>query len=319
MAPPHNAETPPPPVSMTSLPPHTKPFVASQPIKPPVLASDILREEVAPIHPARRAIRVWLFAFSATFALAAIGAKLGVGIVRSGDDAFVGAVATSALAITAAIVPLRYSVRAALAALTGLVPLALGAVGLGPLAAFGTEGVLPSATAIALVTLLPAALVFRARYRAFAGARTAVGIALAASVPAVAFLAMAAFDTSVPSVDRAASGIAAASALTALLGFMGPETSAGCSQWAAIIVIAHTSRLTIHAIRAAWAGDAHGMASFGAAALGELIASTLVTFALFQILAATLSGLARQVDVHRIVGASAPRSSASSRPDSERD
>jgi hypothetical protein len=314
MASPPPTETPRPPMSMTSLPSHTSRVVTPAPVKPPVLASDILREEVAPIHPAQRAIRVWLVAFAATFALGAFAAAFGIGpFVLDAQDAFLGALATSALAAITAFLPLPYAMRAALAAFTGFVPLALGAAGRGPLAAFGDEGGLRAGTAIVLVTLLPAALVFRARYRAFAGARAALGVALALSAPALALLAFAAFDEGAPVGDRVASGAAAASALTALLGFMGPETSAGCAQWAGLVVIVHTSRLTLHAARAAWSGDAHGIAAFGAAALGELIASTLVTFALFQILAALLSSRARQVDVHQIVGAGAP-----SHPDTER-
>jgi len=299
-------------------------------VKPPVLASDILREEVAPKRPARRAIRVWLIAFAATFAVGALAARPGFGAIAiPGDAAFAGAIATSALAALVAILPLPYATRAALAAVTGLVPLALGALGLGPLAAFGGAGAWEAATAIPLVTLLPAALVFRARYRAFAGARAILGVALALSVPALVLLALAAADGGAPIADRVASGAAVAAAMTALFGFMGPETSAGCSRWAALVVVAHTMRLAVAAGAAALAanaGDIGGggggggagsgveasalsMATgFAAAALGELIASMLVTFALFQIAAAIWAERARQVDVHRIVGAGAPSS-----------
>jgi hypothetical protein len=47
------------------------------------------------------------------------------------------------------------------------------------------------------------------------------------------------------------------------------------------------------------------MVALTAAALGELVASTLVAFALFQVLAAALGGQAREVDVHRAIGAGA--------------
>ncbi len=84
---------------------------------------------------------------------------------------------------------------------------------------------------------------------------------------------------------------------------MGPETSGGCGQWAALVVGAYAARPAWRAFASAWSGDA-GEATFAllSAAAGALVISTLVTFALFQILAAALARQARKVDVHRAVG-----------------
>jgi hypothetical protein len=159
---------------------------------------------------------------------------------------------------------------------------------------------------MALVTLLPAALVFRARFRAFAAARVILAIAFVASLPALGFLGLGVFDTHAPLPDRIAAALTIGAAAGGLLGFMGPETSGGCTQWAGILVVAHTSRLALVAGRAAWANDAREMIASGAAALGELGAAVLVALALFQLLAAMLGRRARQVDVHQIIGAGAP-------------
>ena len=86
---------------------------------------------------------------------------------------------------------------------------------------------------------------------------------------------------------------------------MGPETSAGCSQWAALVVGTYTARPAWRALSAAWSGRDADVASLGAAALGTLVAASLVTFGLYQMLAAALAGRARKVDVHRAVGPSA--------------
>jgi hypothetical protein len=306
-------------MSMTSIPVSSKPHAAPPlVVKPPVLASDILREEVAPIAPGKRLVRIALGAFAATFAIGALAARVPFGAIQiTAPSAFEGSVAIATLAALAAAVRLPYAFRAWLAAALGLLPLLLGVIGLGPLAALGAEGSMRAALTIPMVTLLPAALVFRARYRAFREARVILAIALAASLPALALLVMTALDPAGSLGDRATATLAVASGLTALFGFMGPETTAGCSQWAAFVVIAQAARPMRHAVVAAWDGDAPTMTAFGAGALGELIASMVVTFAVFQIFAAALGGKARQVDVHQIVGAGKP--SRSGEEPSEKD
>ena len=300
--PPAHSRTPPPPMSMTSLPSTSRP-IETKPlcVKPPVLASDILREEIAPIAPAKRAIRASLAAFAATFAVAALMAKVGIGPLQlTSRAAFEGSLVIAALAAVAATVPLPYAARAAVAAVAGLLPLIFGVLQLGPVAAFGAAGPLRAALAIPILTLLPAALVFRARYRAFRAARVILAVALVACLPGVALLALGAFDVAAPVGDRLTAGLACGAVLTALFGFMGPETSAACVQWAATVVLAYAARGALDAIEAAWSGDAIAMSAYAAAAAGELIASMLVTFALFQILAVALASRARQVDVHQI-------------------
>jgi len=162
---------PPPPMSTSSLPPEVAPIsvVPFSIIKPPVLASDILREEVAPIAPAQRAVRIWLAAYALAFAALAAASRMGFGPPSS--TVFNGSIATAVVALAAALVPAPYAARASFALIAGLVPLALGAVGEGPLAAIGFQGRLAGALGVGLVTLLPGALFFRARYRAFRAAR----------------------------------------------------------------------------------------------------------------------------------------------------
>jgi hypothetical protein len=312
----------PPPMSTSSLPASARRIpLHVPPVRPPVLASDILREEIAPEAPARRAIRVALLAFGTISLVAAFGvserfsAFAGLAPARlSAPWAFEGAIATAIVAAIAAFVPLPYAVRAVVASVAGAVPLAMGALQLGPLARLGDEGRWTALAMAAMATALPAALVFRARYRAFRAARVILGVALGLSVPAVILLVLCALDGAQSLSARGLAVVGIAGAAAATLGFMGPETSAGCTQWAAVVVGAYAARPTWRAISSAWSGREEDTVALTAAALGALVASTLVTFAVFQILAAALARHARKVDVHRAVGPGAsdpgPRSNS---------
>jgi hypothetical protein len=297
--------TPPPPMSTSSLPASKRIPLRVPPVKPPVLASDILREEVAPEAPARRAIRLASFAFCAISLVGAFAASLGFGAARLNvPGALEGAVGTALVAAVAAFAPLPYASRALVAAFAGIVPLVLGAAGIGPLGRLADDGHVTALAMAVMATALPAALVFRSRYRAFRAARVILGVGLALSVPAVVLLALFAVDRAGTATigARCVAGLGVLGAAAATLGFMGPETSGGCAQWAALVVGAYAARPAWRAIASAWNGRNQDTVALTSAALGALVASTLVTFALFQILAAALARQAREVDVHRAVG-----------------
>jgi hypothetical protein len=265
-------------------------------VEPPVLASQMLRDEVAPIAPARRLVRVLLSAFAAFFALVAAAAWTGLAPPLPGLVA--GAVATSLLAGIAAAVPAPYAGRAGGAAFTGVAPLLLGALGLGPLAAIGYEGTGRALAALVPATALAGALIFRGRYRALREARLVLALALVACAPAVWFLAASALDVQAPLAARLADAALVVSASTAFFGFMGAETTAGCAIWAGLVLTVHAGRIAA----AAWTLSAprFDVRSFMLASAGDLAASSLAAFALYQLLAVAFGERARQVDVHQI-------------------
>src|SRR5205085_2614346 len=155
-----------PPVSTTSLPLDARPLPPRPAfVKPPVLASDILREEVAPIAPAQSAARIAVGCFGLAFACLALASFFG--IVPRAPGIFLGSLGTALVAGVAVVVPAPYAARASMAAVAGLVPLTLGATGEGPLAAVGHEGSMRAGLGLVVVTVLPGVLLFRARYRAF--------------------------------------------------------------------------------------------------------------------------------------------------------
>ncbi len=310
-------------MSTTSLPARARRSSPKLSVKPPILASDILRDEVAPRAPARTTIRLWLLAFAAACALSAVAARFGVGPHTS--RVFEGSLVTAVLAALGAVVPAPYVARATMAVIAGAALLGLGALDRGPLAPLGSLGILHAVAGLALATLLPAALLFRARFRAFRAARVVLTAALVLSLPAVVLAVRGALDPSLPLAVRVADGAVAAGTLTGLFGFMGAETSAGCDRWAALVLALASLRVAAGAPQLlAMLGDhsapvdpGYGAWGHVIAAIGTLAATTIAAFGLFQLLALALGSRARTVDVHQIAAKPDRDSDARARGDSE--
>ena len=218
-----------PPMSTTSLPSSSEPVSAPAPsIKAPILASDILRDEVAPLTPARSAMRRWLLVLSAAFGLLA-AASFG-GLLPAAPLAVSAALVTAGAAALAWPRPVPYGARAGLATLAGLLPLVLGAQGKGPLALIGSShGYAEPGAALVLVTLLPAALFFRAQYRAFRAARGFLVFALLLAAPAVYFLGQSALAGDTGVAVRVADVVSVMAVMASFAGFLGPETTGACT------------------------------------------------------------------------------------------
>jgi hypothetical protein len=295
-----------PPMSTTSVPSSSD---ALEPpgssVKPPILASDILREEVAPLAPATSAMRRCLLVLGGGFGL--VAAATYAGLLPGAPFAIGASLATAAAALVAWLGPVPYAARATLATLAALLPLVLGAEAQGPLAAVGSEGEMQSAALLVLVTLLPAALFFRAQYRAFGAARAFLVAALALAAPAVFFLGRAALAGETPLGLRVADGLVVTAVMTSFAGFLGPETTGACTIWGATLLV-------LLPLRQFLAGHpttdvASRVFALVAPGLGVALSGTVVSVGLYQLLAAALARRARMVDVHRIVGPSAEESS----------
>jgi hypothetical protein len=294
-----------PPMSTTSLPSSAEP-VAGPPsdVKPPILASDILREEVAPLAPAAAAMRSWLLALAASFGLLAATSYEGVlPVARFALEASLVTAGAAGVAWTSAV---PYSPRAALGALAGALPLVLGIEGMGPLSILGAEGRNEAAAMLVLLTVLPAALFFRARYRAFGAARAFLAVALLLAAPAVLLLGRGSLATGTPFAVRLCDMVVVIAILATFSGFLGAETTGACTIWGVALLVLTPTRDLV----AALAPDASASRIGGATAgcLGLSLAGTVVSLALYQLLAATFARRARRVDVHRIVGPSAEES-----------
>jgi hypothetical protein len=254
------------------------------------LASEALKDELAPVEPLRVSARFWCAGMGPLFGALAVApswAPQGKPIVEVGA-------AVAALAVAG--LPLSYRPRAVatvvLAACVGL----LGVLGIGPAAvvayAVGEWGLLHLIAA----AVLPAAVMFRGRYRAYAGARAILAAALALSLPLATYCGLQVEGGSVS--VQIASAVALLAVGSSLIGFMGSQTGIAGDWLAGVIVAAVMAQLLTQASVALmpsgateWVSISTSVAAFGGtAALGAI--------GVFQLLASRHWQRARQVDVH---------------------
>ncbi|MET0285653.1 MAG: hypothetical protein ABW352_14335, partial [Polyangiales bacterium] len=210
----------------TGAVPTTQPRIKSNrpPARPPYLASEILKEDLTPTEPGRKAIDLMLHVAPALGAVAVLSS----GLQR---------VATwVSLAVLAAMFlltrfELPYMLQAALVA--GLGGIALAATSTVRVV-LGGGGDIPILAAAA--TLLPAALLFRTWYRAAYTARVLVALALMLALTWAMWtshrnLLSLEFDWQswVPALSWYVFGLLC---LLSLLAFMSEETTGGCDVWA---------------------------------------------------------------------------------------
>jgi hypothetical protein len=251
------------------------------------------------LAPGRSAVRLMLIVLAGVFGSLGVLSLEGLA-VQAPVAASCGFVAASTAAF-AALIPAPYGVRAGLAVIAGLLPLVLGARGQGPLAALGSEGQFQAGAGLVLSTLLPAALFFRAQYRAFTAAKGILAGVLVLAAPAVLFLGRGALAEGAPTPMRLVDGLMIAAALTSLGGFLGPETTGACTLWGGLVL----ATTAAHAFAISWllsGGDALSACAVG---VGVGAAATVAGMGVYQLLAALFAGRARLVDIHQIVGPSA--------------
>jgi len=183
----------------------------------------------------------------------------------------------------------------------------LGIAGIGPAGeiaqATGEWGILH----LLAVVGLPAALLFRARYRAYGGARLVLLAALLMALPFAVYCGVSLAQSS-HLVLQIASGVALGTICLSLVGFMGSETTGAGSTMATAVTFAVTGQLVTEAIvlyapgyplmPIVWA-IASNSAFFGTAIIGSL--------GLFQLLAWRLGPHARTIDIRRPLVADRPR------------
>jgi hypothetical protein len=296
-------------MSTTSLPPGRESVPSTRSVvKAPILASDILREEIAPLAPARSALRALLVPLSLGLLIWG-GASL-AGLTPGPPFEASAAFITAGAAGLAALIPGPYGARAVLAILAGFLPLVLGVRGEGPLALLGAQGEVAAGSGVVLATLLPASLFFRSQYRAFAAARGLIAAALVLSGPAAFFMFTGLASGQAPLLLRGVNGLTLLAMSTSLAGFLGAETTGGCNAWGMLILGVAGARAFVlawlgfgggHATAASLAGTLMAVAT----GLGVVAAASVASVGLYQLLAALFARRARMADVHQIVGPSA--------------
>jgi len=262
------------------------------------LASEALMEDLAPLEPSRDVARFWCAAAGVGFAgfgalpLVEVGPG---GTLTAGLSFFLGGVT-----LVAALTRVTYRQRAAAMLMIGLLVVVTGLGGTGP-AAFiaGDAPGLGLARALAAMAL-PGALLFRARYRAYAGARWLLGAAFLMALPFVALIAVRlAFRE--PDLSTAGSIVALVVVLVGLVGFMGKETTgAGTYVGLGVLFGLGVEQCLMDLSRP---GTLDTWPSIAAAVLRSVafVAATGVSaLGLFQLLASRLSKDARRIDLHAV-------------------
>lgn len=258
----------------------------------PLLASEALIEDLAPIEPAKAAARLWCAGLAAGFF--ALGGGALMGLAPGGPSAAAPEIALGCIALVAAAARLSYQQRAAVMILLGLLSAAVGFGGPAMPPVDRGWGLLRTVAAIAL----PGALLFRARYRAYAKARWILGAAFAAAVPFTVYsVARVAGMAAELEALGAALGVVAIGA--GLLGFMGSETSGGGAATALGVILALATDVALSSLASPIAaGSLIDVAHVVVAAVGFAGTSAVASLGLYQILASRFAADARRINLH---------------------
>jgi hypothetical protein len=228
-------------------------------------------------------------------ALAGLLVHLGVWKAASGGPWI--AYSLGAALILLGALPMPYVARGVGSLLLGVFVVALGLLGVGPLANVtgAAQGPIWTISYVVAGTGLAAALLFRARYREFLGARVTLLVAMVFALPAAAHAGVSAAMG--PLGVTIASGLVLAVVLASLLGFMGDGTTTVSTVWAVVVVVViGVDRM----VEPFWTGAGWDAYHQGIrAGLVLMIACTLTSKGLFQLLASAFAADARRVDVLR--------------------
>lgn len=272
----------------------------------PLLASEVLKDDIAPVEPLARSVKYWGAATAILFLALGFSPAATTGLGGAPSDSATAHWALGGLCLAASVIPLRYWWRAAALLLLSVVGGLLGVTGRGPAGAVadgaGEWGLLHLLACVAL----PAALLFRARYRAFPGARFLLAAALVLTVPFAIYAVMRLLHAGLP--VQLVSAVALGVVLLSLLGFMGSETTGAGDVMAAGLIIAITGQIGAEAIASVGGGLAVRGVLWSLASITAFAAAAAVgSIGLFQLLAWRLGPLARAVDTRTRPPAERPR------------
>ncbi|NNE18086.1 MAG: hypothetical protein HKN10_06385, partial [Myxococcales bacterium] len=277
----------------TSTPsPETGASVPNMPIPPgpPILASELLREQMRPSTPGDKALRVTTVVLSAVGALAVL---LTGGIHPLTFVSLALLIMTATLALT----PMSYRGRAVAIFSVGVVATGVA------LWQQTMKGIAPEGVILASATiLLSGSLLFRAYYR---GARLArVAVTLGVLALGAWFFASGGHESLImldgqwqswaPAVTHLGFGLLA---LLSLMAFMDSSTRGGSHVWAVALLVLYSLHIGLLVAGGLWPAD-HGPASIEgstiAAILAGMVGTIVAGLALAQILvAAHRAGSAR--------------------------
>ena len=255
----------------------------------PLLASEVLASERAPLEPGRHASRFQLGVAAIGLLLIGLALRAGVGAETNTDDATV-AFCGAGVALALAILPFPYALRAGISALVGAVLLLLGLRGSGPLAGLGVDGGEPlDLVRLVTITLLPAALLLRARYASFNPTRWVLAGALVAAAPFAVLQVMAAAAAETASVTQVAAICAATVVAAGLFALFGDGSLGNRSPVAWLVLLVLPAEVGLRQLTPLADPAPSAWLTYPVAAFGLFLAGLLVSTGTYQ-LAATVLG-----------------------------
>jgi hypothetical protein len=278
---------------------HTAPTkAAKKKTPPPILASEVLREDLAPIEPGRRASRWWDGGVALLFLAVGVCLRFGFGVANVSPQAGAICLAVAAAIGATGLVPFPYLWRAVVGGMAGATVVVLGFFGAGPLALMDEPVSNPFTELFRVVTCvaIPAALLFRSHYRAYERGRLLLAIAFVLSLPFVGSSVLIAFNG--PTMAKLGAGLAVTGALFGLVAFMSAPTtavSAWCAQLLTALIAADIGLRQLYAPRSPGAGNF----AYVLTAVAFFASVVPIALGLFQTWAAVYAREARLVDVHR--------------------
>jgi hypothetical protein len=254
-------------------------------------------EDLAPLEPSRQVARFWCAAVGAGFAM--LGALPLLGLRSGGMSSALSSFLVGSVTVAAALTRVSYRRRAVAMLVLGLLVAVLGLGATGPAAGIAQGSVGTGFARMIAATALPAALLFRARYRAYAGARWLLAAAFVLALPFVALLLLRIAQLT-PNLATAGGFVAIVVIAASFVGFMGSETTGAGTYVGLSVLIGLGAELALSDMSrpgafATW----QTAANIALSAIAFCAATGLSALGLFQLLASRLSNDARRIDLHK--------------------
>jgi len=253
-------------------------------------------EDLAPLEPSRQVARFWCAAVGFGFAM--LGVLPLLGLRAGGFVTALSAFLLGGVTVAAALTRVSYRRRAVAMLVLGTLVAVLGLGGTGPAAdiADGARGL--GFARVLAATALPAALLFRARYRAYAGARWLLGAAFVMALPFIGLTLFHLLDLT-PDLATAGGFVAIVVIAASLVGFMGSETTGAGTYVGLSVLLGLGTELALSDMSRPGAFSSwQTAANIALSATAFCAASGLSALGLFQLLASRLSNDARRIDLH---------------------
>jgi hypothetical protein len=259
----------------------------------PVLASELLVDEVAPLEPARSACRVWLILMAAGWAAVGLVLELGAGVPEQRLDAATVSFGTAAVVAALALLPLPYRARATLVLAAGGLLMSLGLRGLGPLGGLvvdGGEG--RDLVRLMALAVLPAALGVRARYPTYRPSRWLLVAVAACAAPFLALELLLCVNPAVDPLIGIVSALSVGVVGSSLAGLSSDRLTRGGPAWAWAILLLLPAGIALRELTPL-GGEDTGLWTYPLTAFAMFLAGLKTSLGAYQLLADWVAPKAR--------------------------